>query len=84
MKVDILIQPGKQSRHTERVLKAAAKTLGITLQISYTSNFGAYSHLSVNPSQTPIVIISGNVEFAGGMPDANMVQKRLSELAFQA
>ena len=80
MKIDILIKPGQDPSQMENVFKVAANLAGIPLQINRTSNFAAFSNCSVNPAMTPIVIINGQVEFAGGLPNVDLVKKRLIEL----
>lgn len=83
MKVDILVKPEEKCDHIERVIVAASKATNIPVEIHRTSNFALYSHCAINPSQTPVVIIQGNVEFAGKTLNLEAFKKRLTELAYR-
>ena len=80
MRIDILSKPNENCDYVERIVKIAAKTTNTEVQITRTSNFAAYSHCAINPSQTPIVIINGSVEFAGKVLELEAVKKRLAEI----
>ena len=80
MKIDILIKPKEDCTYIERILKTAATSLNIPVQISKGSNFSAFPNLSVNFSQTPIVVINGNAEFVGKNLDIQAVKKKLAEI----
>lgn len=80
MKIDILLKPNEDGVAVERILQIAARNLNIPVQIKKTSNFAAFSNISVNPSMTPIVVIDGNVEFTGKNLDIQTVTKKLSEI----
>ena len=83
MKVDILVKPEDKCDHIEQVIRLASKATNVPVEIQRTSNFALYSHCAINPSQTPVVIIKGNVEFAGKALDLEAVKRRLTELAYR-
>ncbi len=83
LEVNILVKPGEDSLHSERLIRRAAANLKIPVKVNHTSNFRAFTHLAVNPSQTPIIVINGNVEFAGPVVDIELVQGKLAEIYFR-
>ena len=80
IKIDILVKPNQNCDHLESKIALAAKMLNIPVQIKQSSNFAAFSGYAINPSQTPIVIMNGNVEFAGQVPELDVLTRRLSEI----
>lgn len=80
MRIDILIKPGEKCDHHESILGQAARAVNVKVEIKRTSNFAAFSHCAINPSQTPAIIINGNVEFTGRSLELEAVKKRLTEL----
>lgn len=84
IKIDILSQKDlagqKKADIAEYVIRQAAKVTKIEVQITRTSNFAAYSAHAINPSQTPVIIVNGNVEFAGRAPEPDAFRKRLAQI----
>ena len=80
MKIEILAKPTDSTAHVERLIRTAATALRVQVEVSKTSNFTAYSHLAINPTLTPIIIINGSVEFAGRAPELEILKKRIAEL----
>ena len=80
MNIEILVKPKESTIPIERVIQTAASALKIKVQVVRTNNFEAYSHLAINPTLTPIVIIDGKVEFAGKAPNVAFFTKRLAEI----
>ena len=80
MKIDILVKPNESTAQIERLIQTAAVAIKIQVQVTKTSNFIAYSNLSINPSQTPMIIINGNLEFAGRIPDLDLLKKKMAEV----
>ncbi|MFA5060585.1 MAG: thioredoxin family protein [Candidatus Omnitrophota bacterium] len=79
VRVDILIQPSQDCSQTEKAIRVASKIANVPVQVNKTSKFAEYAHCAINPSQTPIIIISGHVEFAGRTPEVDIVAKKLVE-----
>ena len=80
MKVEILAKPSEPTGHLERLVQNAASSMKIQVQVFKTNNFSAYSHLAINPTLTPIIIINGSVEFAGKPPEFEVLKKRFAEI----
>ena len=80
MRIEILAKPNEPTVHIERLIQLAAMALKIQVQVSKTSNFAAHSQFAINPSQTPIIIINGSLEFAGKAPELEMLKKRFAEI----
>ncbi|HOW36151.1 MAG TPA: thioredoxin family protein [Candidatus Omnitrophota bacterium] len=80
VKIDILIKPGEKCEHIERIILMAAQFQKMEVKITRTSNFAAYAQCAINPSQTPIIIINGNVEFAGRSPEPEILRRKLAEI----
>ena len=83
IRVDILSQPSEKPQNVENVIRFAAKQVGIEVQVNHTTNFAAYSQFAINPSQTPIIFINGSLEFAGRVPEINLLKLRLAEIRNQ-
>ena len=81
--IEILSKPDERVENIERTLRMAARSNNIDLSITHTHDFRRYSHHAINPSVTPIVIIEGNVEFAGKGADMDIIKRRLAEIAFK-
>ncbi len=80
MKVDILIKPGEKCDQHKTILGLAARAVNARVEINQTSDFAAFSHCSIHSSQTPAIIINGNVEFTGKTLDLEAVKKRFAEI----
>lgn len=80
LKIDILTRPDQDCRLLESRLKLAVALMKLPAEIKRTSNFAAFTGCAINPSQVPAVIINGNVEFAGDVPDLEMIRHRLEEI----
>jgi len=76
----ILAQGSAKTQDVENIIRLAAKQIGAEVQINRTNNFAAYSNFAISPAQTPIVFINGSLEFAGRVPDLNLLKLRLTEL----
>lgn len=83
MKIEILVQSNKNIENLERAIQTAAKGVGIEVQITRTSDFSAFSKFSINPAQTPIIFIDGSLEWAGRVPEAEALKRRLAEIRAQ-
>ena len=83
MNVVILKKPEENYPHIKTNIERAAKELKTVVQITVSSNFRDYAHLSVNPSLTPIVIMDNVTEFAGNkFPPYEALKKKLATHAF--
>ena len=78
--IEILSKPGQDCDQMEKTISWAASKLNLPIKIKKTSNFGLYTHISVNPAHSPIVIIAGQVEFAKITPQVEVVLRRLAEI----
>jgi|GEM_PF-1739068 len=85
LRVEILAKPddAKKCDEMERTLKIAAHASRVQIEINRTNQFGRFSQLAINPAQTPVIIIDGNIEFSGRRLDFEMIKQRLYELAFR-
>ncbi|MFH1359453.1 MAG: hypothetical protein ABIJ41_00255 [Candidatus Omnitrophota bacterium] len=84
IKVEILAPADKNTEYFEKAIKTAARGLNMEIQIMCTSNFAAYTKHSINPSQSPIVLINGNVEFTSQIPDPETIKRKLTDIRNQA
>ncbi len=80
MNVVILKQPGQDVTRITGAIRTAARKRNLIVEIEETANFAAFSHLSINFSQTPIVIIHNKVEFVKQLPPLPMLEKKLFDL----
>ena len=80
MRIDILIKPGEKCEQHKSVLGLAARAVNARVEINQTSDFAAFSNCAIHSSQTPAIIINGNVEFTGKTLDLEAVKKRLAEI----
>lgn len=80
IKIDILTKPGEKYDHIERIIRMTAEIQKMPVQITHTNNFAAYAQCAINPAQTPIIIINGNVEFAGRSPEPDVLRRKLAEI----
>jgi len=80
LKIDILIRPNENCDLLESRLKLVVTMMNMQADINRTTNFAAFTGCAINPSQIPAVIINGNVEFAGEVPNIEMIKRRLEEI----
>ncbi len=80
LKIDILVKSYENCEKLESKINLAARLLNLEVTVNKTSNFTAFSALAINPSQTPVVIINGHVEFAGRTPELDVISRRLAEI----
>ena len=80
--VEIICLPCPKCEFVEKKIREAIKTIEIENKIKipfefkHTANLREISKYSLNPSQTPTVLINGSVEFAGKI-EPLLVKKRL-------
>ncbi len=83
LKIDILSKPEEKVDHIAYVIRLAAQSANVPIQLSTTNNFAAFSHCAMNPSQTPVVIINGHVEFSGKAIELEAVKRKLTQIVAQ-
>ena len=85
LKIDILakLDDSKRCDEIERLIKMASYSTKVQVQLNRTNQFARFSHLAINPAQTPIIIINGGIEFVGRKLDIDSVRQRLMEIAYK-
>lgn len=86
MKIEIVHKPNQDpmvKQIEEHVLRAAVQ-LGVKPEIIKTTNLASYSDLSVNITQTPILLINRQVAFTNAVPTVTIVKMKMTELGGQS
>ena len=85
LKIEILCQPCIKC---ENLLKRTQTAISMAqvhadAELSHITDLKLFGKYSVSISQTPVMIINGNVEFAGGnLPLVEQICKRLKDIKF--
>ena len=86
IKIEILCPVCPKCNQVEQLIKRVIKILGAgtrvveDVAISHVTDYRQFSKYSVNVAKTPILVINGNVEFAGCIPETELLKKKLSEV----
>lgn len=86
IKIEILCPACPSCMKVERMIKRVMENLEIEMKlrpevtITHINEYRQFSKYSINVSKTPIVVINGNVEFAGSVPDIDLLRKKLSAI----
>lgn len=80
--VEIMCVPCSKCEQMKKLITDAVKQIEtqnkiiITYEFKHTPHLKAASQYSVNPSQAPIVIVNGNVEFSGAA-NKDLIEKKI-------
>jgi len=79
LKIDVLCPDCVKCQNAIRSITRALKLLGRQAKLNHVTNFREFKNFSVNVSQTPIIVINGQTEFAGKVPSVEIIQRKLAE-----
>lgn len=82
MKIEILGKGEDKVKMDQvaKLIQQAAGLANVPVELVLTHNFAAFSGHSFNVAKTPIVLIAGQVEFIGVVPELPIVMSKLVEL----
>lgn len=79
--VQVLCPPCQKCHTLLQHLEKAMQITGTESEITHVTNFKEFSKYSVSTFQTPILVINGHTEFAGGaVPFLEQLSKRISDI----
>lgn len=85
-KIEIICKPCRKcdllKERIDTILKAMEFKYHVKFrfELVHTTNLSAMSKYSLNPTQVPVVVINGHVEFAGFVKDPHLIRMKLEAI----
>jgi len=84
MKIDILTRKDKPNEEKmipeiRKVIELAAQLAHKQVEVNVTNDFRQFEGISINVSNTPIIIINGVAEFSSGVPKVEVLKQKMMD-----